>query len=50
MLDLKTNLNKHKRIKIRSIIFSGYNGMKLGINYKMKTGKNTNVEPKITYI
>ena len=42
MLDHKTNLNKFKKTKIISHIFSDHNGMKLEINYKKKTGKFTN--------
>ena len=40
MLRYKTNLNKFKKIKIISSIFSEHNGMKQEINYK-KTLKNT---------
>ena len=36
------SLNKFKMIKIISSIFSNYDGMKLEINYKKKTGKFTN--------
>ena len=38
----KTSLNKCKKIKIISSIFFNYSGMRLEINYKKKTGKNTN--------
>ena len=40
MLGHKTGLNKFKRIKIISIIFSGYNAMKLEISHK-NTEKHT---------
>ena len=38
----KSNLNKFKKIKIVSSIFSDYNAMSLDINYKKKTVQNTN--------
>ena len=38
----KTNLNKFKKIEIVSSIFSDHNTMKLDIDYKKKTMKNTN--------
>ena len=46
MLSHKASPNKLKKIEIISRIFSDYNGMKLEINYKKKTGKFTNVEIK----
>ena len=39
MLSHKTSPNKLKKTEIISRIFSDYNGMKLEINYKKKTGK-----------
>ena len=42
MLGHKTSLNKFKKIEIISCIFSDHNSMKLEINYKKKSGKNTN--------
>ena len=38
-LGYKSSLNKYKKIKIMSSIFSDHNGMKLEIIYKKKTGK-----------
>ena len=38
----KSNLNKFKKIKIISSIFSDHNAMTLDINYKKKTVRNTN--------
>ena len=37
----KSNLSKFKKIEIISNIFSGHNAMRLDINYKKKTVKNT---------
>ncbi len=42
MLGKKARLNKFKKIEIISSIFN-YNGMKLKINHKKKTGKFTNM-------
>ena len=42
MLGHKTSLNKFKKIKTISCIFSDHNTMKLEINHKKKSGKNTN--------
>ena len=45
MLDHKISLNKFKRkfkIEGRLSIFSNHNSIKLEINYRRKTGKNTN--------
>ena len=42
MLDHKTSFNKFKKIEIISSIFYNHNGMKLEINSRKKTGKNTN--------
>ena len=41
ILSHKTNLSKFKKIEIISSIFSGHNAMRLDINYKEKTVKNT---------
>ena len=41
-LGLKSRLGKFKKIEIVSSIFSDHNAMKLDINYKKKTVKNTN--------
>ncbi|EFB25327.1 hypothetical protein PANDA_007759, partial [Ailuropoda melanoleuca] len=38
----KDRLNKFKKIKLIPCIFSDHNGMKLEVNHKKKTGKNTN--------
>ena len=38
----KSSLGKFKKIEIVSSIFPDYNAMKLGINYRKKTIKNTN--------
>ena len=43
MLGQKVSLNKFKKIEIISNIFSDYNGIKLEINYRKKTGKFTNI-------
>ena len=37
-----SNLSKFKRLEIISSIFSNHNAMRLGINYKKKTVRNTN--------
>ena len=42
MLGHKTSLHKFKKIKIISDIFSDHNAMRLEINYKKKTSKNSN--------
>ena len=41
MLGHKTSLSKFKMMKIISSIFSYHHGMKLEINYKIKTEKHT---------
>ena len=41
MLGHKTSLNKFKKTKIISSIFSDHNAMKLEINHKKNTGKHT---------
>ena len=42
ILGHKPNLSKFKKIKIVSSIFSNHNAMRLDINYKKKTARNTN--------
>ena len=42
ILGHKSNLSKFKKIEIVSSIFSNHNTMRLDINYKKKTCKNTN--------
>ena len=42
----KSNLSKFKKIEIVSNIFSDHNAMRLNINYKKKTVRNTNMEIK----
>ena len=42
ILGHKSNLSKFKKIEIISSIFSNHNTMRLDINYKKKTVKNTN--------
>ena len=42
ILGLKSNLSKLKKIKIISSIFCDHNAMRLDINYKKKTLRNTN--------
>ena len=42
ILGHKSNLSKFKIIAIISSIFSNHNAMRLDINYKKKTVKNTN--------
>ena len=42
ILGHKSNLSKFKKIEIVSRIFSNHNTMRLDINYKIKTVKNTN--------
>ena len=42
ILSHKSNLNKFKKIEIISSIFSDHNAMRLDINYKKKTVRNTN--------
>ena len=46
ILGHKSNLSKFKKIEIISNIFSGHNAMRLDINYKKKTVRNTNMEIK----
>ena len=42
ILGHKSNLSKFKKIEIASSIFSDHNAMRLDINYKKKTIRNTN--------
>ena len=42
----KSNLSKFKKIEIITSIFSDHNAMRLDINYKKKTVRNTNMEIK----
>ena len=42
ILGHKSNLSKLRKIEILSNIFSDHNAMRLDINYKKKTVKNTN--------
>ena len=42
ILGHKSNLSKFKKIEIVSSIFSNHNAMRLDINYKNKTVRNTN--------
>ena len=42
MLGHKTSLNKFKKIRIISNIFSDHDSMKIEINYKKKTERHTN--------
>ena len=42
ILGHKSNLNKFKKTETVSSIFSDHNAMRLDINYKKKTAKNTN--------
>ena len=42
ILGHKSDLSKFKKIEIVSSIFSDHNTMRLGINYKKKTARNTN--------
>ena len=42
ILGHKSNLSKFKKTEIISSIFSNHNAMRLDINYKKKTAKNTN--------
>ena len=42
MLGYKTSFNKFKKVEIILDIFSDHKAMKLEINYRKKTAKNTN--------
>ena len=43
ILGHKSNFSKFKKIEIISHIFSDHNTMRLGIKYKKKTVRNTNI-------
>ena len=43
VLGHKSNLSKLKKIEIVSSIFSNHNAMRLDINYKKKSVRNTNI-------
>ena len=43
ILGQKSNLSEFKKTEIISSIFSDHNAMRLGINYKKKTVRNTNI-------
>ena len=43
ILGHKSNLSKFKKIEITSGIFSNHNAIRLDINYKKETVKNTNI-------
>ena len=43
ILGHKSKLSKFKKIEIISSIFSDHNTIRLGINYKKKTVRNTNI-------
>ena len=42
ILGHKSNLSKFNKIEIASSIFSNHNAMRLDINYRKKTARNTN--------
>ena len=42
ILGHKSSLDKFKKIEIVSVIFSDHNAMRLDINYRKKSAKNTN--------
>ena len=42
ILGHKSHLSKFKKIEIKSSIFSNHNAMRLDINYKKKSVRNTN--------
>ena len=44
ILGHKSNLSKFKKTEIISSIFSNHNAMRLNINYKKKTVRNTNIQ------
>ena len=46
MLGHKTSLNKFKKIRIISNIFSDHDSMKIEINYKKKTERHTQTKSK----
>ena len=43
ILGHKTSLGKFKKIEIISIIFSEHNAVRLDVNYRRKTIKNSNI-------
>ena len=43
ILDQKSNLSKSEKVEIVRSIFSNHNAMRLDINYKKKTVRNTNI-------
>ena len=43
ILDNKSNLSKFKKTEIVSSIFSDHNAIRIDINYKKKTVRNTNM-------
>ena len=43
ILGHKSNFSKFKKIEIVSSIFSNHNAIRLDINYKKKTVRNTNI-------
>ena len=43
ILDHKSNLGKFKKIKIIPSIFSDHNAVRLDLNYRRKTFKNSNI-------
>ena len=43
ILGHKSSLSKFKKVEIVSSIFSNHNAMRLDINYKKKTIRNTNI-------
>ena len=44
ILGHRSNLSKFKKTEILSSIFSNHNAMRLDINYKKKTVRNTNIQ------
>ena len=50
ILGHKSNLSKFKKIEIASSIFSDHNAMRLDINYKKKTVRNTNTKLSNIYL
>ena len=43
ILSHKSSLGKFKKVEIISSIFSGHNAVRLDVNYRIKTIKNTNI-------
>ena len=50
MLGHKSNLSKFKKTEIILSVFSDHNAMRLGINYKKKTVRNTNTWKLTTFL